>query len=676
MKIKIHILLIFLLIFTNLSFAKVNELIKPLYSFFPQISEMEGGDSRWIATDTIEDIKENYILLKKSYSSFNKNPEKIWQIQRKKSFKVDIEIYYAKNFIVAKSIYEEKLKRKVKYKKRVGFGDIGTMLIEPDKHRYPDADYELVFIDKNFVISLRSTDGFALMDFADYIENAISVYILNNFDKFFIKNLSISVSAGEYGIKTEQIDFVAENLKQILIEGRVFDNKNRPIAFANVEIKDFNLKTQTDEDGYYRFVLKFNGKKKISLTKNFFLKSAVSSSDKKDVKIYHLTVDYKINSMKKDNIFLKVENNFALIKFDSKIDKALKFRASNNNIHFVRDCSGGSSFRCIQIFDGKIADGKITGTWKGTGGGGKWFAELLDLKTKEVFVTGKYCKLSQVELDKNKDISNQSDDLIVSYGYDYNKYIYLECKFDKIDKFFNNKIKLKLTHLSSVNKNKKDLFLYYVKRDVDRFKFIQSKKAASLFYSEEPYVVQIDLSDFVSNNQTNYFLLGILSNSSDKGEHKFANSFNYKLIRPKIEFSDFALPDKANKITKVTKIVSISSEKDYASNSNKVKPDGKKDLNIKISNIYKDGTIKFIEIKNTGDFPFRWNTDNFDIYPGIVLFVNGKKYTSNNSNFNLKVKKGDILDIYLYKPEEINEKNIKLSYKFKIDNEWYSGNIN
>jgi hypothetical protein len=252
----------------------------------------------------------------------------------------------------------------------------------------------------------------------------------------------------------------------------------------------------------------------------------------------------------------------------------------------------------------------------------------------------------------------------------------LECKFDKIDKFFNNKIKLKLTHISSVNKNKKDLFLYYVKRDVDRFKFIQSKKAASLFYSEEPYVVQIDLSDFVSNNQTNYFLLGILSNSSDKGEHKFANSFNYKLIRPKIEFSDFALPDKANKITKVTKIVSIISEKDYASNSNKVKPDGKKDLNIKISNIYKDGTIKFIEIKNTGDFPFRWNTDNFDIYPGIVLFVNGKKYTSNNSNFNLKVKKGDILDIYLYKPEEINEKNIKLSYKFKIDNEWYSGNIN
>lgn len=683
-KIVVKFLFILIVLFSGTALAdqKESSLLVSFYNFFPKVTEMEGGSSRWLTTDIAEETHSGFVTLKRTYSSFNKNPEKIWDIQRKKSFKVEMTILYAKNFIIAESLYKEKVSRKVKFRKGIGFGDMGTMLIAPVPEKYPDAFYELIFIDKTFVVSLKSTDGFALMDFADYIETSISSYILNNFDRFFIKKLSITASSTNYRIQTEDLAFVEEDLKELVIEGRVLDINNNIIPFIDVELKDFKLSTTTDEDGYYKFILPFKGKNSVELVQNFILKPNLHIENSRDINIYDIKINYKMNTLKEENLHLKMmgdeETLFGLLlETNGELKKVLKFREEAGKIHFVRDCSrAGSSFRCIQIFDGIKSKNDISGSWKGTGGGGSWSGVLLDdsfIKVSEI--SNKTCVLSQVSLGSDGTILEESDQLNISYGNETtNSFIRARCNFAGLNNFYTERISLVFTHLTSVTEDNIDLFMFNVSLKENKYKFVQSEKVATLLQEDEPYSVKIDITGLAKGGNSVEFLLGMPLHTPRKGSHEFAGLINYSLIRPRIELSTFV--NKSNTESFYSgEIVSFKSTKDFASNNSTARPDGKSDIHLRISNFEKSGTISFLEIRNTGNMHFKWNTNIFDLFPENIVMKDNKIFKNIRGIFRVAIEKGDSIDIFLFRPEELDKSNVKLSYRLKLGNEWITGNI-
>lgn len=673
-KLSINILL--LIIIGGFAHAKPKNLfLSPLYDFFPKVSEMEGGESRWLVTDVIESVEAEYAVLNRSYSSYNRDPKKIWDIQRKKSFKVDLKVIYARNFLTAESLYQKRIKRKVRFKKPVGFGDQGYMLVSPIKGKYPDAVYELIFMDKSFVVSLTSEDGFALMDFADYIESKISGYVLQNFDRFFIKKLRLSVVSKSQQLHQEELTFVEEDLKELLIEGHVFDESNAGVPFVDVRLDDFDLTSTTDESGYYRFKLPFKGKNNVALLRNMIIQNETKESFESNSQILDIEMTYQMNSLKKDEFQLKTTTYQGAKPInvfhekDGYVHQAIKYKEAGGTISFVKDCSGGRAFRCIQIFKGTVSGNTASGTWMGTGGGGKWQGQLLGMVET---VSTDECRLQQVKIDTSGKIVEESDDLMISYGETANRYIKINCNMERLKSFYTQSIGLTLTHLTSDSSGSIPLFLYNISEDDGVIKVGQSRKAVEVTHQDEPYQVLIDLTDQVQHTNQSSFLIGGPVTTDLVGNSRFANRLNYSLIRPKIHVVSFGNGVNIEQATYVPAVIGLSSGKDFASNSSVGRPDGKSDMHVQIQNFEKSGTISFLEIKNTGTFLFKWNTNRFDLYPGLEVEATDDGKVKNTGIF---VKKGETIDIFMYKPEELNTDNIKLSYRMKLNDEWITGDI-
>ncbi len=71
---------------------------------------------------------------------------------------------------------------------QVRFGERGLFFIYPKSGYINDADFYLVYINKTFVVWMHANDGFALMDIANPVNEALDQYILNNTSMYLIRN--------------------------------------------------------------------------------------------------------------------------------------------------------------------------------------------------------------------------------------------------------------------------------------------------------------------------------------------------------------------------------------------------------------------------------------------------------------------------------------------------------
>ncbi len=668
MKQFVFILLVLLSLLTT-TFAEENPL-DSLYEIFPKMTDLKGGDSRWIATGIVDKLYDDYVKLSSIYNHFSEKSEKIWSIRRDKNYSVDVNLYFAKNVQRAEALYKELLSQgKGTYQRDVEFGNEGRIFVRPISVKKLESEYHLYFRIQNFIVHLHTFDGFALMDFADFFQRKINHFVMENIDMYLFKNFSLKVSKPGYIESRDDLIVGTDNVSMIKILGTVSDENGNAIPNATVDVLGHDAFVKTDDDGHYVITFKIGkGERTSEFIKNFTLtarsgevvpledvriyKIAMQSSDRKEHFFLRLNVDKKTGE-----IFVAEKKIFNQIN-DIEID--------GNYFKFIRNCSPGSGFfKCLQKFQGVLRNGEIKGNWIGTGGKGSFGGEILKSVVEEYSLTGgEDCTMQTVEISENNTITNSYSE---RFFIDDDHSLIIKCRLK--DDFFTQSAAIHLT-MKPTDVNVK-LYKKTAIMDNNSLTF-KSKTYLGLHgMTDEP----VDISVPVSAKEMKRFI--ILSGEKILGEDKvleFTGGPLYEGRQPVITVHSFDNGKNAKK-TLIAKLISLSGIKDITSPTEQLRGDGKKDIHLKLSISGINGTLKNIEIKNTGKHAYIWNTKPFDVYPAIALFYNDSLINEKNGNINFNIDKDMEIDIFMHKPEYLNDSNINLTFRLQIDNNWYKGDI-
>jgi len=667
MKQFVFILLILLSLLTT-AFAEENPL-DSLYKIFPKMTDLKGGDSRWIATGIVDKLYDDYVKLSSIYNHFSEKSEKIWSIERNRNYSVDVNLYFAKHVQRAEVLYKELLQQgKGTYERDVDFGNEGRIFVRPISVKKLESEYNLYFRIQNFIVHLHTFDGFALMDFADFFQRKINNFVMENIDMYLFKNFSFKVSKPGYIESMDDLIVGTDNVSMIKISGTVSDENGNVIPNATVDILGHNAFIKTDSNGHYSITFKTGkGARTSEFIKNFTLTARSGEVvQSEDVRIYKIAMEY---SDKKEHLFLKInmdKKTGEIYVPEKKIFNQINdIEIDGNYVKFLRNCSPESGFfKCLQKFQGIARDGEIKGNWIGTGGKGSFGGEILKSVAKEYSLAGgEDCSMQTIEISENNTITNSYSE---KFFIDNDHSMIIKCRLK--DDFFTQAAAIHLTMKpSDVNVK---LYKKTAIMDNNSLKF-KSKTYLGLYgMIDEP----VDVNIPVSAEETKHFI--VLSGGKIQGEEKaleFTGGPLYEGRQPVITVYSF---DNGKNVEKplIGKLISLSG-KDVTGPTEQLRGDGKKDIHIKLSISGIKGILKNIEIRNVGKHSYIWNTKPFDVYPAIALFYNDSLINKKNGNINFNIDKDMKIDIFMHKPEYLNNNNINLTFRLQIDNNWYKGEI-
>lgn len=674
MKRFIVFFLLILFISINLN-ASENNPLSSLYNMFPKMTELKGGSSRWIATGVVHDLHDNYVRLESTYNYFSEETEKIWDIKRDKNYSVDVKLFFAKDNKVAENLYDNMTdKRESRFERDVKFGDEGRIFVRPVSVVNMISEYNLFFREENFIIHLHTFDGFALMDFADFFQKKINSFVLNNIDMYVFKNFQLKAEKEGYIPEEEELTVEADNASVIEISGRVTDEEGSPLSGVSIDVLGHDETAVSDAKGRYsvNFVLGETGERKEFKT-NFTLINRKGENKKSDkVKMYKMNVKYP---EREEIFYLKI--NFDKNSGEIYIPDKDLFNGVNdivrqgNYIEFKRNCTPeGSLFQCRQTYSGLMKESGFQGNWKGTGGKGTFKGMPMKVSSEEynIYETD-FCSIKTVQLDGDN-LSGKTQNRSAQLYIDQNHGIALKCSREGKDFFIKN-VKLKMAKQPSDEK-----FLLY--------KYRGNKQEGVISLKDKIYLGVVGPNDdFLS---IDVFLMPdslqemtVFAGDRSKADNKtisFASGVLYPDRQPKLIIEKFITGKPKQNVTDVSvTLKKFASEKDVAADKGTLGRDGNKDMSLELRIIGLKGDLKAVELSHKGDNSYVWNTEPFDIYPAVALFAKGELINQKSGKVNFPVDNNTVIDIYIHKPEYLNNSNINMTYKILIGEKWYSGRV-
>lgn len=628
-----------------------------LYDFFPKSSQLQGGDKKWLYTSISEKRNNDYVVLSRTYTYYNEKGEKILGIKRDTNFSVEISIYYAKTPAIAKSLYIKKIKESnLPVRKEVDFGEESTILIKPISLKDFKAKYNIFIINKNFLIDILTDDGFALMEFADYVDKIVKNYMLANIDRFFLDRFKIKLTYKNTSLSDE---IVSTNTKidNIIIKGKVLDNKGEPVFNANLSLVGYGYKTTTDEKGEYRFEIKTDVKDKnqTEFIKNFVLNSKEINQEK-----IPLVAEIKIIQVNKvESALLRIDTETLTgALFSNKQTNYLSnIKYNNNTLSFVRDCSlKGSTFKCSQKIEFVIDNNKITGTVIGFGGKGTITGIIYNnLKEKTFFVNDKFI-IEKIETDSSLNIKQiVKNNLVISNTNDKSEFIHFTLN-DYTPSPLDISYELRLVKLPGLM-NQKDAPIYLFEGKIENNKLLINKKEEIIIKNlDQP----ISYSFKIDSPKKEYFI-GFLPEYNYNESILFSFETAIDSLAPKLIVKAFSDDSEKQEIDFTIE----KSNKDFASTTKEIKGDNKPDALLKLKGI--NGEISDIEISLSGKFNYHWSTMPNKILPTPVIMLQEKIINSQNGSFNLKVLEDDEILIYLGYPTWISFDNTLISITLTVN---------
>ncbi|UOD35148.1 carboxypeptidase regulatory-like domain-containing protein [Deferribacteraceae bacterium V6Fe1] len=628
-----------------------------LYDFFPKSSQLQGGNKKWLYTSITEKRNDDYVVLSSTYTYYNEQNEKILGINRNTNFIVDIAIYFAKNPTVAKSLYNKNLQEsKLPVRREVDFGEESTVSIKPISLKDFKAEYNILILNKNFLISIKTDDGFALMEFADYFDKIVKNYMLANIDRFFLDRFKIKLSYNDNKL-SEEIVSTNTDVSTIIIKGKVIDSKGKPVFNAKLSLLGYGYETTTDEKGEYRFEIKTNTKNKkyIEFTKNFILTS-------QEVKQETLPLVAKIEikqAHKTENAIVRIDSDklTGTLISGNRINKLTNIKYYNNTLSFVRDCSPkGSTFKCNQKIEFIIVNNKITGTVIGFGGKGTIDGKIYSqIKEKAYFVKDKLL-IEKIETDKSLNVKHiEKNNLVIKNTNDIKQFIHFTLK-DYTPSPLDISYELKLTKLPGLM-SQKSAPLYLFEGEIKDNKLILNKKNEIIIKNTEQ---PVGYSFKIDSPEKEYFI-GFLPEYSFKESILFSFETAIDTLAPKLIVKSFGDESSEQKIDFTIQ----KSDKDFASTTKEIKGDKKPDTLLKLKGV--KGGITDIEISLIGKFKYYWSTMPNKILPVPVVLLKGKVVNSQNGLFNVIVSENDELLIYLGYPSWVSFDNSLINITLTID---------
>jgi len=673
MKHFVAIFLLILFVSPNLS-ASENNPLSSLYNMFPKMTELKGGSSRWIATGVVHELYDNYVRLESTYNYFSEKTEKIWDIKRDKNYSVDVKLFFAKDNKAAVNLYENMTdKRESRFERDVKFGDEGRIFVRPVSVVNMVSEYNLIFREENFIVHLHTFDGFALMDFADFFQKKINSFVLSNIDMYVFKNFRLKAKKEGYIPEEEELTVEADNASAIVISGRVTDEEGNPVSGVSIDVLGHDKTVVSGAEGYYSvtFVLGEKGVKREFKT-NFTLVNRKGQNNKNNkVKMYKMNVIYP---EREETFYLRInlDENSGEIYIPSKgiFNNVNDIVKQGDYLEFKRNCTPeGSLFQCRQTYSGLMKESGFQGNWKGTGGKGTFKGIPMKTSSEEYNIAETdFCSIKTVRLTSDNLSGNKqrTDKLYI----DQNHGISLKCNRDERD-FFIKDVQLKITKKAS-----EERFLLY------KYKGHETKGGISL--KNKTYIgvvgpnddfLSIDVFLMPDSLQGMTVLAGGDTQAYDK-KISFASGVLYPERQPKLIIEKFITGKAKKNVTGVNvTLKKLVSEKDVASDKGTLGRDGSEDMRLELRIKGVSGDLKAVELSHKGENFYIWNTEPFDIYPAVALFVNGELINQNSGKINFPVDNNAVIDIFIHKPEYLNKSNINMTYKILIGDKWYSGRV-
>lgn len=399
-------------------------------------------------------------------------------IIRKGQYETNIALYSFNNFVDASMYFRELTKDAPENRsQQVKFGERGLFFIYPKSGYINDADFFLVFINKTFVVWIHANDGFALMDIANPVNDALEKYIVDNTEMYLIKKLTIEAYAKGYEIETKQLEFTTDYPASIKVSGKIFSKEIDPLPVATVNILETGDSLYTDSEGYFEHTILLDGIDDIELGTNFYLKP-----DKADELtrfrggLLESTLKHNRSGKERNQMWsLETAGNKIFGKSYVKTKSGYKpypikgETAADGTITLTLDCrQAGSDFGHEQTFKGKREAGGITGTWSGTGGGGLFSADsggYSPVKRKTP-LTDKTAQIKTFAVDFSGMPQKSAENLLnIGAGMDSNAMIYVSPERDalNLNPMKTISAKLVLTHLPKDQSGTISIFKYSIK---------------------------------------------------------------------------------------------------------------------------------------------------------------------------------------------------------------------
>ena len=677
----IIIFFIFCSIITHSSLAELSSTYKQaVYDIFPSLRNFAEEKNNWLDSSIIEESHDKYSMLKKTYTYYSKRSQVIFDIKREPTFSVDVAIYITKDYGTADNIFNELQKQiKYKYKKEMSFGQESYFYINPVDIKNLKANFYTFTKNQNFIIKIASNDGFAIMDFTEYISNNLANFIYQNIDIYTFNRLRVKCTINDRTSQTSDILLLNKKYKGITIEGTIKNTNLDVIKGATVELIELGIKAISDENGNY--ILNGNlGKSgdNIKLTKNFIFGEKIRDTSPYNFELYEINISYKDKEKQSnDQFYLKINKNIAsygdIYSIKNKHLESAKILVNNNTtLEFIRDCST-ALFSCKQKFYGVNKGKNITGKWEGFGGGGNFvgkkishtFEEKINLKNTEI------CNIGVLIEKQDGAIHTSYVGSLYSYIYPEEKsYIYINCNPINKNLFFLKDAYLELYHLPQQQYNHVKLGIYYGNTEVNKLELYDNFKEFDLENFNEPTKIKLNITDYLIDrlNVNKSLLIGIVGNYPIN--LIFAGTNSPLDVTPKIILNNFDTHSNSILESSINADLCIDQSQDYASNSSRPSPDGKEDLCLSFDLKNITGQLRNMVVTYKSTFDFIWNLKDDDIYPGIVFVKNGKPIDMKS----YRIQENDNFYIYLAKPDFF-ENSGSLNYSIQIDSKNYKGNI-
>jgi len=680
-----RLITLIIIIFTALPlYAQITD--REIKDIFPKVEQLEGGAKLWLNTGQKKTTKDNYTAFSTTYSYYSGKTEKLMNIIRKKNYETNVAVYSFRNFVDANQYFKELTKDAPKRRsQQVRFGERGLFFLYPKSGYINDADFYLVFINKTFVVWMYSNDGFALMDIANPVNKSLNNLILNHSKMYMVKNITVEVMSEGFETQTKNIKFTNEYPSSITVSGKVFTKDLDPMRTATVNILETGDSLYTDKDGTFSHTIMLDGieGRDIKLGTNFYMEE-IGADKMTRLESGLIEVTLKNGKNREFKQLWKIETagdkifGNAYIKTSSGLkDYPLSGNIENRDkLNLRLDCSkSGSDFRCEQIFRGQLTPEKISGSWSGTGGGGIFSADRKKFSEQEREIVATRQNIEMKTYTVRDGVLLTSDDslLNIGSGTDSTTMIYVKPtkSFGKSDEIKSVSRKLILTHLPENQSGNLSIFRYDIINDGDKLRLGKSRFMSQLHESEEPYKVEIDISNIGSEA----FAIGTVAESESSGNHLFSGiNSKYESLKPYVLITEYV---EATKSVKSSKPFSMSkSEKksaDLLSDKNKPKPDGKVDYCFDATINYPNQKLTDFQLQIKDKIRRVYNTNPLDIYPVVGIMKDDKLLNEPNGgisyNLSQEVQKLKICINGSYRPS----KKSVISYRYNINGKSFEG---
>jgi hypothetical protein len=649
---------------------------------FPNVESLDGGAEMWLNTGVRKTPQTNHTIYSTTYSYFSGKAQKLMNIVRKKKYETNIAVYSFNNFVDAAQYYRELTKDAPENRsQQVRFGERGLFFLYPKSGYINDADFYLVFINKTFVVWMHADDGFALMDIANPVNEAMDELIVNNTELYLMKRITVEAFVDGYKVQSKPIEFTNDFPSSIKVSGKVFDKNVKPMPVATVNILETGDSFYTDNDGYFEHTIMLDGINDIELSTNFYLeedrKHLVSS-----FKDGLLEANVKASKNKKsrtqlwklekagDKIFgtayVKTSKGYKEYPMKGEVGKG-------DQLTLHLDCSrAGTNFKCEQNFVGKVSKSGINGVWTGTGGGGSFFADSqkFSVTQRKITVSDQIAQIKTFAVGFDGKLQRSDDSILnIASGHDSNAMLFIKPYRTKLklDNIKTISAKLVLTHLPKNQKGNFSIFKYEMVRNGTKASLGKSKYAGQLVSSEEPYKTEIDITDMLTEND-DAFIVGGVPEAGSIGNHLFSPvSSKYDFLKPFIVVSEYSEVKRSTITRKPFKFFrKLKESTDLIADTNKPKPDGVKDYCFETVFNYPDKKLTNFNLEISNGVRRKYNTNPLDIYPLVGIIKNGKLLNSKNGavsyTFGSEPEKINICINGSYKPAKTD----RISYRYTI----------